>query len=96
MTPIGASGFFFFNVLKYTHILVTILPEAYKNKCIICNVTKITLIYVKILPRAFMPGHDRNKNQCIFCNIILGQVTLSPTGSHLLHCILYLGWFCKY
>ena len=32
-----------------------------------------------------MPGQDRNKNQCVFCNVILGQVTLSPTGSHRLH-----------
>jgi hypothetical protein len=32
-----------------------------------------------------MPGQDRNKNQCVFCNVVLGQVTLSPTGSHLLH-----------
>ena len=31
-----------------------------------------------------MPGHERNKNQCVFCNVILGQVTLSPTGWYLL------------
>ena len=55
------------------------------NTCIFCNVTNNTLISVTILPRAYMPGQDRNKNQCVFCNAILGQVTLSPTGSHLLH-----------
>ena len=41
------------------------------------------------MPRALclgMPGQDRNKNQCFFCNVILGRVTLSPTGLHLLHC----------
>ena len=39
-----------------------------------------------------MPGQDRNKNQCVFCNIILGQVTLSPKGSHLLHWSSLIFW----
>ena len=32
-----------------------------------------------------------------FCNVILGQVTLSPAGSHLLHCIMcvMLGLSCR-
>ena len=39
-----------------------------------------------------MSAHDRKRNQCIFCNVILGQVTLSPTGLHLLHCNRVKTW----
>ena len=56
-----------------------------KNKCIICNVTNNTLISVTLDAQGIMPRQDRNKNQCVFCNVILGQVTLYPTGLHLLH-----------
>ena len=59
--------------------------ERNKNLCIICNVTDYTLISVTLDAQGNMPGQDRNKNQCVFCNVILGQVTLSPTGSHRLH-----------
>ena len=45
-------------------------------------------VSVTLEAQGIMPGHDRNKNQCVFCNIILGQITLSPTESHLLHCTL--------
>ena len=56
-----------------------------KNYYIICNITKSALICVTLDAKGIMPGHARNKNQCVFCNVIMGQVTLSPTGSHLLH-----------
>jgi hypothetical protein len=56
-----------------------------KNTCIFCNVTKNTLISVTSDAHGIMPWLDRNRNQCVFGNVILGQVTLSPTGWHLLH-----------
>ena len=40
-------------------------------------VTKYTLIYVTLDAQGIMPGHDRNKNQCGFCNIVLARVSLS-------------------
>jgi hypothetical protein len=57
-----------------------------RNMFIICNVTIYTLISVTFDAQGIIPEQDRNKNQCVFCNVILGQVMLSPTGSHLLHC----------
>jgi hypothetical protein len=84
-----------FNVTKYTCILVMILPEAY-ILCLGMIVTKTSVLFVMLqIIRCFLSvtlnaqgnnrGHDRNKNQCVFGNFILGQVTLSPTGLHLLH-----------
>ena len=51
-----------------------------------CNVANNMLIYVTLNAQGSNRGQDRNKNQCVFGNvIILGRVTLSPTGLHLLH-----------
>ena len=33
-----------------------------------------------------MTGEDLNNTYCALSNVILGQVTLSPTWSHLLQC----------
>jgi hypothetical protein len=46
----------------------------------------VMLISITLDAQFILPRHDLNENQCLYCNIILGQVTLSPTGSHLLHC----------
>ena len=35
--------------------------------------------------QSYLDQDSRNKNQCGFCNAILGQVPLSPTGKHLLN-----------
>ena len=62
------------NVTKYTSECVTIMPRH-------CNITKNTLISVTLDAQEIVPGQDRNKNHCVFCNIVLTRVTLSPTGS---------------
>jgi hypothetical protein len=41
--------------------------------------------------QGIMPGHYRIKNQCVFCNFILGQIMLSPLGLHLLHWGVFCG-----
>ena len=56
-----------------------------------CN----TLISVTLDAQGIMPVQDHNKNQFVFCNVILGQVRLSPTGSHLLHWSMNIN-FCYY
>ena len=48
-----------------------ISPEAYIlyhniNKCIFYNLTVFTLIYVTLDGQGIMPGHDHNKNKCVF------------------------------
>ena len=63
-----------------------------------CNVKNFVLISVTLqIPRALcLVMHECNKNQCVFCNFILGQVTLSPTEWHLLHRSLFEPVVCAH
>ena len=93
------------NVTENTLILVTMIPRhnalsnfSNRNQCIICNVTNYTLVFVTIRPRhkIYASGEIATRIQAHFVmlqiihnHFILVPVTMSPTGSHQLHCITF-------
>ena len=62
-----------------------------KNTSEFCNATNNILICFTVDARDIIPGHDCNRNQCVFLSVIQGQVTFSHTGSHLLQASMFQG-----